>query len=64
MSAQTRIVHVGYTPNSTTIPVGRLALKDRSIYFEYDSQFLRTELQLSPFKLPLAAGVKLCNDIR
>lgn len=41
------------------IKVGRLA-KSRAthqIFFEYDSGFLKTNLEISPFKLPLATGV-------
>ena len=37
--------------------VGRLAIKARQILFEYDAAFVGSTLQLSPFKLPLAAGV-------
>jgi serine/threonine-protein kinase HipA len=42
--------------------VGRLALKNRQIYFEYSSDFLATELPLSPFHLPLQTGAILCED--
>lgn len=42
--------------------VGRLAYKNRKIYFEYDPDFLKTGLELSPFKLPLKAGVFFCED--
>ncbi len=38
--------------------LGTLATKDRKIYFEYDKEFLKTGLQLSPYKLPLKAGVQ------
>lgn len=37
--------------------VGRLALKNRQVLFEYDSEFLSLGLELSPFKVPLAPGV-------
>lgn len=37
--------------------VGRLATKDRKIYFEYNSDFLNLNLNLSPFKLPLKSGI-------
>jgi serine/threonine-protein kinase HipA len=37
--------------------VGRLAIKDRRILFEYDAEFLGSKLELSPFKLPLRPGV-------
>ncbi len=48
----------------TTHPqkLGTLAIKDRKIYFEYDKEFLKTGLQLSPYKLPLKAGVHRCDD--
>ena len=42
--------------------VGTLAYKDRKIYFEYDTQFLKTGIELSPYKLPLKAGVMRCDD--
>jgi serine/threonine-protein kinase HipA len=37
--------------------VGRLALKNRELLFEYDRAFLQSRLELSPFRLPLRAGV-------
>jgi serine/threonine-protein kinase HipA len=37
--------------------VGRLALKERELLFEYDAAFLGSKLELSPFKLPLRPGV-------
>jgi serine/threonine-protein kinase HipA len=42
--------------------VGRLLLKNRKIFFEYDAAFIKTGLELSPFKLPLKAGVIESND--
>lgn len=39
--------------------VGRLATRDRRILFEYDSDFLVSGLQLSPFQLPTRPGVVL-----
>lgn len=51
-------VTVFYAPaEDRRIKVGRLALKSREILFEYDPHFLATKLELSPFKLPLQAGV-------
>ncbi|MDV7398456.1 HipA N-terminal domain-containing protein, partial [Arthrospira platensis SPKY1] len=44
------------------LPVGRLALRDRNTYFEYEQDFLQSHLELSPFKLPLKAGVCLGDD--
>ena len=37
--------------------VGRLAYRQRQILFEYDPDFLASGLHISPFKLPLRAGV-------
>ena len=42
--------------------VGTLAIKDRKIYFEYDKEFLKTGIEISPYKLPLKAGVQRCDD--
>lgn len=39
------------------IAVGRLLLHRREVLFEYDAAFLQRGLELSPFKLPLRAGV-------
>ena len=51
------VVHVYYQPWGEKIPVGRLALKSRKIFFEYDPGFIKMGLNLSPFKLPLKSGV-------
>ncbi len=56
------IVSVKYCRGSEVIPMGRLAINNRKIYFEYDTEFLKTKLELSPFKLPLRAGVIPCDD--
>jgi len=42
--------------------ITRLLLKDRKIFFEYDTTFIKTGLELSPFKLPLKAGVVSSTD--
>lgn len=39
------------------VPVGTLAARDHRIYFEYAPSFLPDPLPLSPFKLPMHAGV-------
>ncbi len=41
----------------TTLSVGRLAIKDRVIFFEYDREFIHSSLQISPFRLPLRTGL-------
>lgn len=42
--------------------MGRLLLKNREVFFEYDATFIKTGLELSPFKLPLKAGVIESKD--
>ena len=37
--------------------VGRLLDAERTIHFQYEAEFLKSGLELSPFKLPLAPGV-------
>jgi len=51
-----------YLTQTTTQKVGTLAIKDKKIYFEYDKAFLRTGIELSPYKLPLKPGLFRCND--
>lgn len=52
------IVHVSMHDRK----VGRLALIERRIYFEYDPAFIATGVQISPFKLPLQSGAIACDD--
>jgi len=42
--------------------VGQLAIKDRQLFFEYDSAFLKKDIHLSPFQLPLKSGLMVCNE--
>ncbi|NDJ10855.1 MAG: type II toxin-antitoxin system HipA family toxin [Acidobacteriia bacterium] len=42
--------------------VGRLAIRNRQILFEYDPQFLASGIEISPFRLPLKPGVHVCPD--
>jgi len=42
--------------------VGKLALKNRKIYFEYDENFLKKDIQISPYILPLKKELQVCND--
>lgn len=37
--------------------VGKLAERNRTIFFEYDKNFLSNSIELSPFKFPLRSGV-------
>lgn len=51
-------VAVFYEPApSRRMRVGRLALRGRETLFEYDAQFLGSEVELSPINLPLVPGV-------
>lgn len=43
--------------------VGRLALPQRRVFFEYDREFLASGIELSPLKLPLRAGVFTAPDM-
>ena len=42
--------------------VGKLALKNRKIYFEYDLDFLQKNMDISPYILPLKKELQVCND--
>ena len=44
------------------VMVGQLADTGGSIFFEYDPEFLRTPLSLSPFKLPPESGLREHTD--
>lgn len=56
------LVRVYYSPDKIKKLMGRLILKDRKILFEYDSAFIKSGLELSPFKLPLKSGVIISDD--
>lgn len=51
-------VKVGINFGNRHDPVGRLAIRDRQIYFEYDQAFIENGLEISPLRLPLKAGVQ------
>jgi serine/threonine-protein kinase HipA len=51
-------MRVGISFAENTYPVGRLASRDRKLYFEYDATFLSRDLNISPLKLPLVAGLQ------
>ena len=57
------LVHVSLDFGDHRHKVGRLALANRRIYFEYDAAFLKSGLPISPFKLPLKAGALACDDM-
>lgn len=51
------LVTVNYLGGSNKQKVGRLLLKDRTVFFEYTADFLQLGLELSPFKMPLKPGI-------
>lgn len=57
-----RVIYVYYKPLGEKISVGRLAFSRRKIFFEYDASFIKRGINLSPFKLPLKAGVIAGDD--
>ena len=57
MKNSVKEVKVGLNFGDSIIPVGRLAIRDRKIYFEYQSTFIETNLNISPLRLQLKSGV-------
>jgi len=51
-------IKVGLDFGTGTLPVGRLAIRDGDIYFEYDGGFLERGLEISPLRLPLSPELK------
>ncbi|WP_228856607.1 HipA N-terminal domain-containing protein [Desulfomarina profundi] len=65
MATGYREIEVFFTQSpKLSSPVGMLAEKDGSIFFEYDQQWLTRGLELSPFTLPLQAGLIRHRDFR
>ncbi|TDB62737.1 type II toxin-antitoxin system HipA family toxin [Arundinibacter roseus] len=48
---------VGLDFGREILPVGRLAVRDHTIYFEYERSFIQKKLEISPLRLPLRPGV-------
>ncbi|MDA3909535.1 MAG: type II toxin-antitoxin system HipA family toxin [Sulfurimonas sp.] len=57
-----KLVNVFLHQNNYKLSVGKLAYKERVIYFEYDKEFLKSAIELSPYKVPLKSGIHLCED--
>ena len=51
-------VKVGLCFGEGADPVGRLAIRDHRIYFEYDPAFLESGIEISPIRCPLQPGVQ------
>lgn len=50
-------VKVGLDFGSTAYSVGRLAITDQTIYFEYNDAFIQQGIEISPLRLPLRRGL-------
>ncbi|MFS4430879.1 type II toxin-antitoxin system HipA family toxin [Chryseobacterium sp. S90] len=50
-------IKVGLDFGSNVHPVGRLAIRNNVVYFEYDENFVQNGLEISPFQLPLKRGL-------
>ena len=50
---------VGLQFKEEIIAVGRLAIKNAKIYFEYEKDFIKRNLEISPIKLPLKTGLQV-----
>lgn len=57
MRTSIKELKVGLNFGEEIQPVGRLAIRDGIIYFEYDNAFLETNLEISPIKFPLQRGL-------
>ena len=57
MKNSVKEVKVGINFGDKIIPVGRLAINNRQIYFQYHDSFIEQNLNISPFHLPLKSGV-------
>ncbi len=51
-------IKVGLVFGAGVLPVGRLAIRDGDIYFEYENDFLDHGLDISPLRLPLSPELK------
>ena len=57
MKNSTKEIKVGLNFGTEIIPVGRLAINNRQIYFQYHNSFIEQNLNISPFHLPLKSHV-------
>jgi len=51
-------IKVGLDFGDENLSVGRLAIRDGVIYFEYDGGFIERGIEISPLRLPLQSGVQ------
>ncbi|WP_297985437.1 type II toxin-antitoxin system HipA family toxin [uncultured Chryseobacterium sp.] len=57
MKTTIKEIKVGLNFGSGVQSVGRLAIRNGIIYFEFDEEFRQSNLEISPLKLPLQSGV-------
>jgi transcriptional regulator with XRE-family HTH domain len=57
MKTAIKEIKVGLDFGTGVQSVGRLAIRNGIIYFEYDNDFLQTGIEISPIKLPLKRGL-------
>lgn len=57
MNALLTEIKVGLDFGAEIQPLGRLAIRDRIIYFEYNDTFIQKGIEISPLRLPLQKGV-------
>lgn len=55
----TKLIYVGFHHFEEDVPLGRLLLHEGQVLFEYDDAFLKKNLNVSPFHLPLKTGVQI-----
>ncbi|MDH1603411.1 type II toxin-antitoxin system HipA family toxin [Empedobacter sp. GD03739] len=57
MKTAIKDIKVSLNFGSEILPVGKLAIQNNTIYFQYNDDFLQRNLEISPIKLPLQSGV-------
>lgn len=61
---QIKEIKVGLDFGNSKHDVGRLAIRDGIIYFEYNADFIKSGIEISPYRLPLKSGLqKFGKDI-
>ncbi len=56
-------VNIGLDFGVGPLPVGRLAIREQKIYFEYDRAFIAHGLEISPQRLPLQPGLRSFDPV-
>ena len=51
-------IKVGLDFGASKHDVGRLAIRDGIIYFEYSAAFIKSGIEISPSRLPLKSGLQ------